>query len=51
MNIFQIIQKNNKSLVVVVNKWDLVEDKTQKVIDTFTTAIRNRQWHRSPTSP
>ena len=40
MNIFQIIQKNNKSLVVVVNKWDLVEDKTQKVIDTFTTAIR-----------
>ena len=42
MNIFQIIQKNNKSLVVVVNKWDLVEDKSQKVIDTFTTAIRNR---------
>ena len=42
MNIFQIIQKNNKSLVMVVNKWDLVEDKTQKVIDTFTTAIRNR---------
>ncbi len=42
MNIFQLIQKNNKSLVVVVNKWDLVEDKTQKVIDTFTDAIRNR---------
>ena len=42
MNIFQIIQKNNKSLVVVVNKWDLVENKDQKVIDTFTTAIRNR---------
>lgn len=42
MNIFQLIQKNNKSLVVVVNKWDLVEDKTQKVITTFETAIRNR---------
>ena len=42
MNIFQLIQKNNKSLVVVVNKWDLVEDKTQKVIDTFEAAIRNR---------
>ncbi len=42
MNIFQIIQKNNKSLVVVVNKWDLVEEKSQKVIDTFTAAIRNR---------
>ena len=42
MNIFQLIQKNNKSLVVVVNKWDLVEDKTQKVIDTFENAIRAR---------
>ena len=42
MNIFQLIQKNNKSLVVVVNKWDLVENKDQKVIDTFTSAIRNR---------
>ena len=42
MNIFQLIQKNNKSLVVVVNKWDLVENKDQKVMDTFETAIRNR---------
>ena len=42
MNIFQLIQKNIKSLVVVVNKWDLVENKDQKVIDTFTSAIRNR---------
>ena len=42
MNIFQLIQKNNKSLVVVVNKWDLVEDKSQKVLTTFETAIRNR---------
>lgn len=42
MNIFQLIQKNNKSLVVVVNKWDLVEDKSQKSIDTFKQAIRNR---------
>lgn len=42
MNIFQLIQKNNKSLVVVVNKWDLVVDKSQKAIDTFTNAIRQR---------
>lgn len=42
MNIFQLIQKNNKSLVVVVNKWDLVEDKSQMVIDTFENAIRER---------
>ena len=42
MNIFQIIQKNNKSLVVVVNKWDLVEDKSQIAIKTFEAAIRER---------
>ena len=42
MNIFQLIQKNNKSLVVVVNKWDLVEDKSQEVIKTFEGAIRQR---------
>ena len=42
MNIFQIIQRNNKSLVVVVNKWDLVEDKSQAAIDTFRNAIYNR---------
>ncbi len=42
MNIFQIIQRNNKSLVVVVNKWDLVENKEQKAIKTFENAIRER---------
>ena len=42
MNIFQLIQRNNKSLVVVVNKWDLVENKDQAVIKTFENAIRQR---------
>ena len=42
MNIFQLIQENNKSLVVVVNKWDLVEEKSQVVIKTFENAIRER---------
>ncbi len=42
MNIFQLIQKNNKSLVVVVNKWDLVEDKSTAAIKTFENAIRER---------
>ena len=42
MNIFQLIQKNNKSLVVVVNKWDLVADKSQIAINTFEAAIRRR---------
>ena len=42
LNIFQIIQRNNKSLVVVVNKWDLVEDKSQDAIDHFRNAIYER---------
>ncbi len=42
MNIFQLIQKNSKSLVVVVNKWDLVEDKSPIAIKTFENAIRER---------
>ena len=42
LNIFSLIQKNRKGLVVCVNKWDLVEEKNQKVINTFTTAIRER---------
>ena len=42
MNIFQLIQRNNKSLVVVVNKWDLVEDKSQKSINTYIEAIKGR---------
>jgi len=42
MNIFQLIQKNNKSLVVVVNKWDIAADKSQQSIRTFESAIRER---------
>ena len=42
LNIFQIIQRNNKSLVVVVNKWDLVEDTSQAAIDHFRNAIYER---------
>ena len=42
VNIFQIVQKNQKGLVVVVNKWDLVEDKSNAAIKFFENAIRNR---------
>ena len=42
LNIFSLIQKNRKGLVVCVNKWDLVENKEQIVIKTFENAIRNR---------
>ncbi|MDR0743487.1 MAG: ribosome biogenesis GTPase Der [Tannerella sp.] len=42
LNIFSIIQKNKKGLLVCVNKWDLVEDKSQIAIKTFVHAIRER---------
>ena len=42
INIFQLIQKNQKGLVVVINKWDLVEDKSNEAIKYFEKAIRDR---------
>ncbi len=42
MNIFQLIQKNSKSLVVVVNKWDLVEEKSSKTTLEMERAIKER---------
>ncbi len=42
VNIFGLIQRNKKGLVVVVNKWDLVEDKSQKAIKFYEQAIRER---------
>lgn len=41
-NIFGVIQRNHKGLVVCVNKWDLVQDKSEKAIKTFEEAIRDR---------
>ena len=42
LNIFSLIQRNQKGLVVVVNKWDLVEEKTDKAMKVFESAIRTR---------
>ncbi len=42
MNIFQLIQRNQKSIVVFVNKWDTVEEKTNNTIKAFEDAIRQR---------
>ena len=42
LNIFSIIQKNKKGLVVCVNKWDLIESKTNADIKHFESAIRER---------
>ncbi|MDR1591638.1 MAG: ribosome biogenesis GTPase Der [Prevotellaceae bacterium] len=42
LNIFSLIQKNRKGLVVCVNKWDLIENKTDKSIKAFNNAIYER---------
>lgn len=42
MNIFQIIQRNSKGLVVAINKWDIAEDKSPQSIKHFEASIRER---------
>ncbi len=42
VNIFSLINKNKKGLVVCVNKWDLVQDKSQTAIKHFENTIRER---------
>lgn len=42
LNIFSLIQKNRKGLVVVVNKWDLVENKEANDIKNIEKSIRER---------
>ncbi|MCX4330994.1 MAG: ribosome biogenesis GTPase Der [Muribaculaceae bacterium] len=41
-NIYSLIQKNKKGLVVCINKWDLVTDKSQDAISHFENAVRQR---------
>ena len=42
MNIFSIAQKNRKGIVILVNKWDLVEDKQTNTIRDFEAGIRQK---------
>jgi len=42
MNIFSLVEKNNKGLVVCVNKWDLVEDKENNAVKFMEKTIRER---------
>ena len=42
LNIFSLIQKNRKGLVVFVNKWDTVEDKSNESMKFFEKTIRFR---------
>jgi GTPase len=42
LNIFSLIQKNRKGLVVCVNKWDLIENKETNDIKKYEATIRER---------
>ncbi len=39
-NIFWLAQRNNKGIVILVNKWDLVEDKETNTMKAYTQAIK-----------
>ena len=39
-NIFWLAQRNNKGIVILVNKWDLVEDKETNTIKHYTDKIK-----------
>ncbi|MBR3022325.1 MAG: ribosome biogenesis GTPase Der [Bacteroidaceae bacterium] len=42
LNIFSLINKNQKGLVVVVNKWDIAVDKSTKAMKYMEDTIRQR---------
>lgn len=42
MNIFGIAQKNRKGIVILVNKWDLIEDKKTNTIRDFEKSIKDK---------
>lgn len=42
MSIFNLIVKNKKGCVIVVNKWDMIEDKNSNTMKEFTTKIMDR---------
>ena len=42
VNIFSIIEKNRKGLIVLVDKWDVAHDKSQKSITHMENTIRER---------
>lgn len=41
LNIFHLIERNKKGVVIVVNKWDLIE-KDGKTLDTYEKEIREK---------
>ncbi len=41
-NIFWLAERNRKGIVILVNKWDLVEDKATNTVKEFETHIRKQ---------
>src|ERR1035437_630294 len=42
LNIFSLIQKNKKGIVICINKWDLIENKESNDIKKYEATIRER---------
>lgn len=42
MNIFGLAQKNRKGVVILVNKWDLVEDKQTNTMKDYEAKIKDK---------
>lgn len=42
MNIFHLAEKNRKGVLILVNKWDLVEDKGSNTMKDYEEGIRNK---------
>ncbi len=42
LNLFNLAHKNSKGIVLLINKWDLIENKETNTIKHFEEAIRNK---------
>lgn len=42
VSIFSLIQRHKKGVVILINKWDLVENKTTNTLKEYEEAIRSR---------
>ena len=42
LSIFHLAERNKKGIVVLVNKWDLIEDKDSNTPKNFAQMVRNR---------
>lgn len=42
LNIFSLAARNNKGVVILVNKWDLIEDKSHKIAKQYEAQIKEK---------